>query len=170
MRRSLILSLSLAWLLTACSPEYNWRVYHSPDAPYSTMFPEKPATHTRDVDLPGGRLELTMAAAEVDGVVFAVATGEAADPAQANAAVEAMKTAMVRNISGKVTSEKRRPGPAVDIEATGLRNGQPMRLAGHFEARGKRVYQVIVLGPQRQVADEQVEQFLTSFKPQGTSS
>lgn len=170
MRRSLILSLSLAWLLAACSPEYNWRVYHSPDAPYSTMFPDKPATHTRDVDLPGVRLALTMTAAEVNGVVFAVATGEAADPVQASAAVEAMKTAMVSNISGKVTAEKRLPGPAVDIEASGVRNGQPMRLAGHFEARGRRVYQVIVLGPQRHVGDEQVEQFLSAFKPQGASS
>lgn len=157
----------MAFLLAACSPQYNWRVYHSPDSAYSTMFPAKPATDTREVDLAGARLDLTMTAADVDGVVFAVATGTVADAAQAAAAVEAMQAAMVRNIGAKVTSEKRAPGPAVDIEAAGLRNGQPTRLVGHFEARGKRIYQVIVVGPQRQVEDQQVEQFLASFKPQG---
>lgn len=166
MRSLSALILAAACLVAACSPTYNWRQYASPDASYVTMFPDKPATHTRPVSLGAMPLELTMTAAEVDGVVFAVATGEVSDAGKAAAAVDAMKTAMLRNIAAKVTAEKRLPGPMLDIEAAGVRNGQPMRLVGHFEARGKRVYQVIVLGPTRQVVDEQVEQFLTSFKPQ----
>ena len=38
-----------------------------------------------------------------------------------------------------------------------------MRLVGHFEARGKRFFQVIVVGPAPALPPEQVEQFLTSF-------
>ena len=60
------------------------------------------------------------------------------------------------------------PAPAhsakIDIEANGQRNGTPMRLVGHFEARGPRVYQVIVLGKTSSMPPEQVSQFISSFK------
>lgn len=153
-----------AMLLAACSPEYNWRQYDSPDAPYGVLFPDKPATYTRSVNLAGNNVEMTMTAAEVKNTVFAVGTGVAPDAATAQAALAAMKTAMVRNIGAQVTEEKTQPGSTLDVQARGLRNGQPMRLVGHFEARGTRFYQVIVLGPDGSVPDEQVEQFMTSFK------
>jgi len=159
-----------AALLAGCNPTYNWRDYSSPDAPYRVMFPAKPASHTRGVDLNGTRVEMTMTAAEVDGVMFAVGTGIAADAAGAQAAVDAMKTAMLRNIGATVqresasTASSGNPDNArkrIDIDATGSGNGGPMKLTGHFESRGKRFYQVIVLG--KAVPREQSEQFMTSF-------
>ena len=39
-----------------------------------------------------------------------------------------------------------------------------MKLIGHFEARDKRFYQVIVMGKDKAMPQEQVEQFMTSFK------
>ena len=39
-----------------------------------------------------------------------------------------------------------------------------MQLVGHFEARGTRVYQVIVLGKASSMPAEQVKQFMSSFK------
>lgn len=162
--RTLFAIVLSATLLSACSPEYNWRQYDSPDAPYGVLFPAKPATYTRPVNLSGNSFDMTMTAAEVKHTVFAVGTGVAPDAATAQAALAAMKTAMVRNIGAQVTEEKTQPGSALDVQARGMRNGQPMRLVGHFEARGKRFYQVIVLGPDGSVPDEQVEQFMTSFK------
>ncbi|MFD2367437.1 hypothetical protein [Pseudoduganella sp. GCM10020061] len=163
MRTLPILVLS-AVLLAACSPEYNWRQYDSPDAPYGVLFPDKPASYTRTVNLAGNSVAMTMTAAEVNKTVFAVGTGEAPDAAAAQAALSSMKAALVRNIGAEVSDEKKQAGSALDIEARGLRNGQPMRLVGHFEARGTRFYQVIVLGPDGSVPDEQVDQFMTSFK------
>ena len=153
-----------AMLLAACSPEFNWRQYARPDAPYGVLFPDTPATSTRQINLAGNSFEMTMTAAEVKHTVFAVGTGVAPDAATAQAALAAMKSAMVRNIGAQVTEEKTQPGSALDVEARGMRNGQPMRLVGHFEARGTRFYQVIVLGPDGSVPDEQVEQFMSSFK------
>jgi hypothetical protein len=156
-------------LLGACSPKYNWRDYASPDAPYRVMFPAKPASFTRTIDLDGMQVSMTMTAAEVDGTTFAVGAAEAPDAARAQAALPAMMQALARNIgagdaqgtvhadsSGKATSE---------LDVTGKGKGTPLRLVGHFEARGKRFYQVIVLGKPDAVPPEQVEQFLTSFKP-----
>ena len=162
-----------AILLAACSPKYNWRDYASPDAPYRVMFPAKPASFTRDIDLDGMRVPMTMTAADIDGATFAVGAAEAPDAARAQAAVEAMQVALLRNISADVERRSASASAsgadsraATDVDATGKANGQPIRLAGHFEARGKRFYQVIVMGPPKAMPQDQVEQFLGSFKPQ----
>jgi hypothetical protein len=103
----------------------------------------------------------------VDGATFAVGTAEAPDAARAQAALEAMQIALVRNINATVTSQKAtNDGDRAtrDVAASGSDHGVPMHLVGHFEARGKRFYQVIVLGKAKAPPAEQVEQFLTSFK------
>ena len=174
---SLVLPVLAAAVLAGCSPTYNWRDYNSPDAPFSAMFPDKPVAHTRSVNLDGMNVDMTMTAAEIDGTMFAIGTGEAPDAAKAAAAVTAMKTALVKNIGATVTSEKASAtasaggaAPAVrtaiDIEAKGMQNGVPMRLAGHFEARGKRFYQVIVMGKAKGVPQDEVDMFMRSFKPE----
>jgi hypothetical protein len=173
-RSALLLALGL---LGACSPTYNWRDYSSPDGLYRVTFPAKPASFTRPVDLDGTKVDMTMTAAEVEDTMFAVGSAKAPDAAHAQAALGAMKTALVRNIGATVNSEKSvaaasatgtsaTQATAVDIDAAGTRNGVPMRLIGHFEARNERVYQVVVLGKASSVKPEQVEQFMSSFKLQ----
>lgn len=164
-------------LLVACNPTYNWRDYRAPDAPYSVMFPDKPATQTRSINLNGLNVNMTMAAAEVEGTIFAVGSGEAPTDEQAEAAVEAMKTALVRNIGAAIESEKPGKGSAsaaasavparvkaVDVIANGVQRGQPKRLVAHLESRNRRFYQVIVIGTPKDMAGENVEMFLSSFK------
>jgi hypothetical protein len=161
------LCLLLALPLAACSPKYNWRDYASPDAPYRVMFPAKPSTITRTIDLDGMQVAMTMTATEIDGATFAVGAAEAPDAARAQAALEAMQVALVRNIGATITSQKATSGDdraTRDVDASGTDHGVPVRLVGHFEARGKRFYQVIVLGKTQAMPPEQVEQFLSSFK------
>jgi hypothetical protein len=168
---SLLFPVLAACLLSACNPKYNWRDYSSQDAPYRVMFPGKPDSHTRNIELDGLKVDMTMTATEVDGVMFAVGSAEVPDPARAQAALEAMQTAMVRNIGATVTRKSPAAatapaqGAPIDIEASGSRNGKPTRLIGHFEARGARVYQVIVVGEASSIPAEQVKQFMSSFKP-----
>ena len=159
-------SLAATLCLSGCNPTYNWRDYSSADAPYRIMFPAKPVTHTRAIDLNGMQVEMTMTAAEVEGAMFAVGTGVAPDAAQAQAAVAAMRTALVRNIGAKVERESTAgtgTNTAVDIDAIGSANGQPMKLRGHFEARGTRFYQVIVMGKASAMSAERTDQFISSF-------
>ena len=166
-----------AGALTACSPKFNWRDYVSEDAPYRVMFPDKPVSHTRTIDLNGLKVEMTMTAAQIDGTMFAVGTAEAPDADQAEAALGAMKTALVRNIGATIKSEKSGKtssaagasaarSAAIDIEASGNQNGTPMRLVGHFESRNKRIYQVVVMGKETDLSKENVEQFMSSFRLQ----
>ncbi len=181
MRPSFYKSITLASLtavaLAACSPSYNWRDYTSQDAPFRIMFPAKPDSHTRSIDLNGLKVDMTMTAADIDGNMFAVGTAEAPSAAQAEAALAAMKTALVKNIGATVTSEKAgsaasASGPAqtrsatIDIVASGKQKGEPMRLVGHFEARDKRFYQVIVMGKEKDLSKENIDMFMSSFKVQ----
>ena len=102
----ILLAAALSALLLACSPQYNWRDYSSDVAPFRVMFPDKPSTHKRTIDLDGLKVEMTMTAAEVNGATFAVGSAQAPDTASAEKALSAMKTALVRNIGATVKSEK----------------------------------------------------------------
>lgn len=150
-------------LLAACNPTYNWREHTSQDGGYKVLFPAKPATVTRPVDVDGLRVQMTMTAAEVKGITFAVGSALAPDAARAQAALPAMRLALLRNIGADEKAAQ--DGSSVDALGIGP-NRQPVHLHGRFEARGARFYQVIVLGPADTAPPaEQVEQFLSSFTP-----
>lgn len=159
----LLATLLAAVALTACSPRLDWRDYRGSQAPYAVLFPGKPATHTRQIDLGGQAAPMTMAATDIDGTVFAVGSVELADADHAQLAVQAMKTAMVRNIGAVQPAESTRDG-AFEIEAHGARGSERVTLRGRFLTRGKRAYQVIVVGPDNAVSREDADTFLRSFK------
>lgn len=156
------LPLLAAFTLAACNPTYNWREHTSQASGYTVLFPAKPASVTRAVDLDGLRVDMTMTAAQVEGATFAVASASAPDAARTEAALAAMRTAMLRNIGADDGAAP--DASEVDAQGRGA-DGRPVHLTGRFAARGVRVYQVIVLRKPGVVPPEQVEQFLTSFKP-----
>lgn len=159
---SLALPLLATFTLAACNPTYNWREHTSQAGGYTVLFPAKPASLTRSVDLDRLRVDMTMTAAQVDGATFAVGSASAPDAARAQAAVPALRTALLRNIGAD--DDAAQDASQVDMQGRGA-DGQPIHLTGRFAARGVRVYQVIVVRKPGAVPPEQVEQFLTSFKP-----
>jgi hypothetical protein len=68
---------------------------------------------------------MTMTAAEIDGVVFAVGSAQLADAAQAPAAIEAMQTAMVNNIGATVTAARHGQRRAKSMPAARHASGRP---------------------------------------------
>lgn len=162
-------ALSLALVLSACSPKYDWREVRGTAAPFIVMLPGKPATQTRTINLDGTQVAMTMTGAEVDGATFAVGSAELPDAAKAQAALQAMKAGMIRNINGTVTREKAENSDGqsiIELEAMGQsgRGGEGRQLSARFVQKGQRVYQAIVLGGTKPVPPEQIETFLTSFK------
>lgn len=161
--------LLLLAALTACSPDYNWRQVQNADAAFSALFPAKPSSHAREINLDGIRTNMSMTAAEVNGVLFAVGSAELSSPALVQPALNAMKTAMVRNIGGTIASDRDVPGsaPFNEIVANGSRNGRPVQLTARFAARRQRVYQAVVIGAPQDVPAQEVDTFLSSFRPGG---
>jgi hypothetical protein len=158
-------------VLSACSPAYDWRSVRGADAPFVALFPAKPISYSRSVNLDGMQLVMTMTAAEVDGVTFAVGTASLPDPAKVQAALHAMKNALVKNIGGTIRHEKSTasPGsliPAIDIQAVGAPGAakEPRLLFARFTAKGQWVYQAVVIGREKAVPEDAVDTFFTSFK------
>jgi hypothetical protein len=159
--------LFMALCLMACSPKYNWREVRGKDGRFVVLMPDKPVTLTRDIKLDGATVTMTMTAAEVDGVNFAVGYVDVADPARAAVVLQAMKTAMIANINGSL-----KPNTAgADIEAVGHRSsgatnseGDALLLLGHFESKDKRAYQVIVLGNQKAIIRDEAKTFFSSLR------
>jgi hypothetical protein len=171
---SLSFPLALCCLaLPACTPRLDWREVRGPDAPFVVLLPAKPASHTRPVNLDGMQIDMTMTAAEVDGVTFAVGSASLADRSKANAALQAIKTALIRNIGGTLRREKALPASAdtpaaIEIEALGAAaantGGRPRLLAARFMAKDERIYQVLAVGPQPAMTRETLDTFFDSFK------
>lgn len=164
--RSLFVPIALFLGLAACTPHFDWREVHGSEAPYTVLMPVKPSSGTRLINLGGTQVTMTMTAADVDGALFAVGTATMPDQAAATNALAAMKTALVRNIGGTVTSEKATASSdlaTLDIEATGS-GTHPRMLFAHLVAKNTRVYQVVTIGTDKSLPREAVDTFLTSFK------
>ncbi|AKZ64947.1 membrane protein [Herbaspirillum hiltneri N3] len=166
---SVALLALFACALTACSPKYNWREAHGEKIQFTVLLPAKPASFTRQIDLDGLPVSMTMTAAEIDGVTFAVGAAELADAAQTPKALEAMRVALINNIGGAPVPATIPGKPAgdrtVDVVAAGTAGGRPVRLMARLLARDKRIYQVLIVGPEKSIEAEHAETFFTSFAP-----
>lgn len=168
--RRLLAALSLLAVLAACHPALNWREVRGSDAPYTVLLPAKPASFTRPVDLNGLQVEMSMTAAEVDGVSYAVASARVPDAGQRKAALAAMQEAMLRNIgaSGPQQREVVLDGgaPAIEVMARGHAGAakRPVAMHARFAQHGERVYQAVALGPADALTPEAAETFLESFR------
>ena len=175
-RYSRLLALSafcvLTSLLASCDPTLNWREVRSDDAGYTALFPAKPTSFERAVNLDGLQVMMNMTAAEADGVNFAVATAIIEDEGQRAKALIAMQTAMLRNIRGEITEKKtvsvKGGATAIQMHATGQAGqagpaGTPLVLFARFVMHESRVFQVIALGPKEKLSAETADTFLSSF-------
>ena len=180
--KSLILRLAFAsvtGVLVACSPHFDWREIHGETAAYVIAMPAKPATFTRNIDLNGINVAMTMTAAEVDGITFAVGSAELPNATQAQVSLAAMKTAMVNNIRGAIRQEKVSTMQRMlngetgtlavtEIEARGAADpatgNQPRILFGRFVANDRHAYQLIVTGAENKIPREAVATFFSSFR------
>lgn len=170
-------ALALAALLSACSPALDWRDYRSPDAPFTALFPGKPAVLMREIDLDGQKVQLTMTASEAEGNTFAIGTAVMANAALAQAALPAMQAALLRNINGQIVKEKSSSASSstaagthqktsLSIEATGSRNGKPVQLIGRFVAQDMRIVQIVIVGDASKLSRENIDTFMDGVKLQ----
>jgi hypothetical protein len=155
--------------LAGCTPHYDWREVRGSDAPFTVLLPAKPAHFSRPVNLDGMTVTMTMTAAEVDGVTFAVGSAELKDAAQAPRALKAMQTALVNNIHGSLQQQKsvsEGGRSAIRIRALGSagRDGQARLLVAHFVAQERHIYQVLALGPPNRLTEDAIDMFFSSFK------
>lgn len=155
--------LAGVFFATACSPKFDWRDARGSDAPYTILMPGKPLSDSKDLQLEGVSLKMHMLAAEVEGISFAVGSTKVDDAAKAGQIMAAMKNGMIKNIQGTSDSTKTIAPDMVEVRGK-LGNGTPVLMVGRFLTHGPWVYQVILLGQEKNIKPEVIDTFMTSFK------
>ena len=167
-----------ALLLSACSPEYDWREIRSHEHGYAVMLPGKPASMSRRINLDGLEVPMSMQGAKVGDTAFTVAVADLPDasPATRERALAAMRAGMLRNVGangagdvaaavvpiGDAQGKALGAGQAVIVRAHGAGPAPPLSIAAGFTAQGARAWQWVALGPA--LDPDQTQTFLGSFK------
>jgi len=148
------MALLMILLAAACSPALDWREVRPAGSGLTLLFPCKPASLTRSVDLAGLSVDMTMHACRADGLTFALGQTDMGDPTRVEAALEGLQEAAARNIQG--TARIMGPAPAqgatpnrqaLRIEIFGrLGDGSPVYEQVAVFSKGTRVYQATMLG------------------------
>lgn len=180
--------LVLAGLVAACSPEFNWRETRSPEQGFSVLLPARPASMSREIDLDGLRVDMTMTGARVDRALFTVgairlearAADRAADPVADLAAthakaLSAMRVAMLRNLGAEpqpgvpirvglldLSGTAKGAVDAISVEARGLMAGEPVVMQAVFVAYREQLWQAVAIVAPAQVS--QARTMLDSFR------
>lgn len=143
-------------VLAACSPTFDWRELQPEGSGIVATFPCKPDHHTRDVRVGDQPLRMHMLVCNAGGTTFAVSFADVADPAAVAVVLAGLRAAALSNVAGTLRHEREwrlagaTPGAAAGwLEIDGRRpDGAPVRVQAAFFARGLRVYQASLLGPQ----------------------
>lgn len=157
-----ILSTAAILMLLACSPQFDWREVRGSNAPFRVLMPAKPASFSREVQLAGLKLNMQMTAADAAGVNFAVGSVRLDEPGKAGIVAEAMKDGMLKNVQGQITKTADSPVGVVEVQGK-LPGGEAVTMAARFIIKGPRVYQVIVIGPARQLKQDIIDTYMSSF-------
>ncbi|MET3106884.1 hypothetical protein AAKU67_002364 [Oxalobacteraceae bacterium GrIS 2.11] len=161
--------------MSACSPKFDWREMHGTDSPYTVLMPAKPSEQTREIRLGPQTTNMHMTASQIDGVSFAVGAAKMNDATQAQLTLAIIKSALLQKMQGQITDEKNSvtntDGKVTFNEEFAVTSSNtngavsPTRMQGRLVARNEWVYQVLVVGPEKDINKESAETFLTSFKP-----
>jgi Zn finger protein HypA/HybF involved in hydrogenase expression len=154
----------------ACSPKYDWREVQGGEASYTVLMPDKPSRLSREIQLGQQTVTMHMTATQIDGVKFAIGAVKLANPTEAQTAMHIIKNTLVNNMAGKITQEKTTVTNAggkltINDEFDAVSADSSLRMSGRLVARDVWVYEVLVVGPQQAMNQDNIETFLSSFKP-----
>jgi hypothetical protein len=157
--------------IAACSPKFDWREIRNNDAPFVAMFPGKPASHSRDIDLDGIKVKLHMTAADVNQISFSIAYAKLENndknlqALNQQRVLSAMQTGMLKNIQGTIVQPTPADSPKNTLTAIGkAQNGKAIKMLARFTQQGPWVVQVIMMGDEKSMSPEVTDMFFGSIK------
>jgi hypothetical protein len=172
---------AVAALAIACSPRFEWREVRIDDAAFAAL-PGRAQDVTREIDVDGAPVSMTMWSTGVGATMFAVGTARlppalAADASAHTRTIAHFRDGLVRNVGGTATvgaaaplavpaGSARRLLASEAIEAVGAPgpDGRKGRLAARFFIVDDRFFQVVALGAEGEIPPEVLETFFTSFR------
>jgi hypothetical protein len=162
--------LLLSLMLSACSPDLNWREWRTPEAGLTQLFPCKPVRQQRRVDLGGSAVQMVLQVCDGAGATWAVAHADVVDPAAVGPALQVLTKSAHANLGASVGAAQTAlvPGSTPQAHAGRYRfqgkgsDGRDLDEAMLVFARGTVVFQVTALAPR--LVNDDVEAFLASVR------
>lgn len=155
-------SLVLLGWTAACTPALDWREVRPEGANLVLMFPCKPASDARNLDMQGTTVRIHLHACKTENQSFALSYADVADPALVGPALKQMRESLATKLGTNLSSSAAAPLSVNGMTPNPQSLIQP--LSGQFPdgsaafgvvavfARGTVVYQAVVLGPKRDAA------------------
>lgn len=168
-------------LVAACAPKFDFREIRSADGEFVVMLPDRPQTVSRELDIEGHKVTMTMVSTGVGPSLFAVGVArlpaEALATDQSDATLAWFRDGLVRNIGGQITAQEPAMLSATAAAGRSVRAGQSVQARGRIGADGKaaqlaarlylvddRFYQVVAMGAGDELTPETLETFFSSFR------
>ena len=163
---------TVALLLVACSPTFNWRESQPEGSDAALMFPCRPEHHQRTVQLGAAMLPMQLHVCEAGGAVFSLAVLDVADPAQVTSLLSALRAQALANMSATLTEEREfaPAGATPNAESARVRmlgtrpDGRPVVADAAFFVKGLRLYQATILGSDQAPGREAVDTFFGAIR------
>ena len=128
---------SLAALcLVACSPTLNWRTVPLPDLGLVASLPCKPEHLERQIELAGHPAQVHMSGCTADGVTFALACTDLAEPAQAGVALSHWRAAVLTALHAPPAPQPGAPQDQAFVPAGALSIPQSVRTVAQGQPPG----------------------------------
>ena len=165
--RARFLALILVGMASACTPALDWREVLPEGAHLVLMFPCKPASDARNLDMQGRQVRMFLHACKTADQSFALSYADVGDPSLVGPALKQMRESLGAKLSANPAQAA---ASAVSLKVTGMTpNPQALTqpLSGQLPdgsavfgvvavfARGTVVYQAVVLGPKRDAVAQQ---------------
>jgi len=148
----------------------DWQQIGSQDGRFAIMMPDFPEYGVQDVLTPVGALQVHIFSVSVDDSVFMAAYNDYPEfivsSSDAGKMLDGARDGAVSNVNGKLLSERQirlqgHPGRELWIEADV--EGQEGLARARIYLVGRRLYQVLVAGPENQFPESDAERCLDSF-------
>ncbi|MGE8627034.1 hypothetical protein [Achromobacter denitrificans] len=157
--------VSLALLVAACTPSYNWREVDVADGHVRAAFPDRVMTDTRDLKLDTHTLRFTLATANVGEAVFAVGSAPlppdiAADPVAKRALGLALMRSLYTNMQAMPPMEWPPYGEVIEVHGKAM--GKPGWLQAKVWVTDTMLIEAVAAGTQESLPAERAREFLRS--------
>lgn len=174
--RNNILSLVTlgALFLTGCGTP-KWETFQSPQGQFSISMPGKPNQEEKPVDLPGGSsVPLKIASLESSGVAYFTGYVDYPQGLVSNPALN-VQDILAGSIKGAASSEfgggqltqtetTVNNVPCRSFKTSGKLEQKDARMEGVFCLKGDRLFEVLVIGEDKESFTEAAQKFISSFE------
>jgi hypothetical protein len=173
-----------ALLLAGCSPALDFRDVRAADGSFVIALPGRPQVATRTLEMPAGKVEMTMTSAGVGRTLFAVGVAPlpqaAYAPGEVSTTLAWFRTGLLRNLGADqagllIAQDLQVPAQlaagrtvrgAQSLSARGPAgaDGRAVQLAARFYVVDDRLYQVVAMGAEGEIPALAQETFFASFR------